>query len=211
MTSRKHKLEERHNHCKTALNLADEKKFDEAIAYLSEHVPAFFKRHRRQITSEITIRAKPQPIANRWTSQYAGFRITDVMSTWVQHELSKKDRALCLFLDGVGGLGKTEWARSLGRHIYYSGSIDTLANWDDDAMYIVLDNIPWNKLKQPKSWLTCKGECTLAARYGKKRSVIIDKPCIYITNGSDMDMDLVYTDSYWLANAVVALLTQPLF
>ena len=79
-------------------------------------------------------------------------------------------------------MGKTMWARSLGKHMYMCNMF-SLDKWDSDANYLVLDDIEWKFLPHKKQLLGGQKEFTVTDRYKPKRTVQWGKPCIYCING----------------------------
>ncbi|CAG8535397.1 7882_t:CDS:2 [Paraglomus occultum] len=61
------------------------------------------------------------------------------------------NRPKSVFMWGPSRTGKTIWARSHGRHIYWMEKMD-LATWDDQAQYIALDDFPWEFMPGKKSF-----------------------------------------------------------
>lgn len=92
-------------------------------------------------------------------------------------------------LVGDSQLGKTIWARSLGRHNYWNG-MTCLSDWDDDADYLVADDFEWDYFPQKKAIFGCQREIILTDKYVKKKRIQWGKPCIYICN-PDSDPRLV--------------------
>lgn len=127
--------------------------------------------------------------------------ITTDMMQWVVDELPKTDRAKMLLVKGPTRIGKTAWARSLGRHMYWKGMFN-LDKWDDDATYMVVDDIEWKFVPYKKNILTCAGECELTDRYRHKKTVICNKPCIYLTNNWE-DYGDVANEEYWRQNTTL--------
>lgn len=83
---------------------------------------------------------------------------------------------------GPTRLGKTEWARSLGRHIYMCGMFN-LSVWDDQAAYLVIDDIAFDYIGGCRKvlWGSQK-ELTLTDKFMRKRAVKWGKPMIYLCN-----------------------------
>lgn len=54
--------------------------------------------------------------------------------------------------DHRGGIGKTEWARSLGRHSYLCGDVSIRDSWDSKAKYCVLDDTTVDTVKKAGMW-----------------------------------------------------------
>src|SRR5207302_2674129 len=110
---------------------------------------------------------------------------------------------MSLLLIGETRTGKTEWARSLGRHIYWNG-LHNLAKWDEEAKYIVLDDWVWSfnkgdhvstKISNWKNIIGCQKEFELHDKFLRKRTCYGTKPCIILCNRENdprigMDYDL---------------------
>jgi len=85
-------------------------------------------------------------------------------------------------LVGPTRLGKTEWARSLGRHIYMCGMFN-LSVWDDQADYLILDDISFEFVGgSRKSLWGSQKELTLTDKFCRKRAVKWGKPLIFLCN-----------------------------
>lgn len=113
---------------------------------------------------------------------------------------------------GRSRLGKTEWARSLGRHMYFNGMLN-LDSWDDDAKYIILDDFNCDigkYLPMWKSFFGAQREFTLTDKYRKKRTVRFGKPLLWLCNCLPQLSER--NDQLWLeANSKSIQLTYPLF
>lgn len=70
-------------------------------------------------------------------------------------------------LVGPTKTGKTAWARSLGRHMYFRGDF-RLSDWDQDASYVIFDDMEMEKIPSWKVWLGSMGEMVLYDRYCPK-------------------------------------------
>jgi len=148
--------------------------------------------------------------------QYAGlfqsFRRTDELQGWVESELGNPDRPKTLWLTGASRLGKTEWARSLGRHMYFNGSFN-LDDWDADATYIVWDDFDWKWLPYRKQFVGAQRQFVVSDKYRKKRSITWGKPSIFVWN-DDNDPWRSFTTrelEWYQANTIRVILTEPLF
>lgn len=86
---------------------------------------------------------------------------------------------------GPTRLGKTEWARSLGRHIYMCGLFN-LSVWDDEAEYLVIDDISFEHWGGSRKALWgAQKELTLTDKFARKRAVKWGKPMIVLCNDGD--------------------------
>jgi len=88
-----------------------------------------------------------------------------------------------LWLTGPSRLGKSQLARSLGRHWYMQGMwmVDLID--DRTALYGVLDDISWDSLKLSyKSILGMQKDVVLTDKYRHKRKFTLGRPVIVITN-----------------------------
>lgn len=91
------------------------------------------------------------------------------------------ERPRSLFLEGPSRSGKTEWARSLGPHCYMAGAFN-LNLWNNNAEYIVLDDIQFEYIPAKKMLFGAQKEFTLTDKYKGKRLVKWGKACIYLFN-----------------------------
>lgn len=103
------------------------------------------------------------------------------------HKFAKKSRPISLYLwDSVGGKGKTEWARSLGKHIYLCGTIDC-RSWPKDIteiQYLILDDIDIDHLKKAMMWKGfMSGQKVMTLRdLHYKRQIQFGLPTICLSN-----------------------------
>lgn len=108
--------------------------------------------------------------------------------SWVENYLHGDcERPLSLILIGESRTGKTEWARSLGRHMYFNGYFN-LDLWDDEAEYAIFDDfdVDGKKLEEYfrswKCWFGAQKEFNITDKYKRKMNVKWGKPIIYISN-----------------------------
>ncbi|UPW41528.1 replication associated protein [Peromfec virus RodF8_90] len=122
------------------------------------------------------------------------------------------ERPLSLILLGESRLGKTEWARSLGPHMYFCGMLN-LDDWDDDAKYIVLDDFDIKFFPQWKSFFGAQKSFVLTDKYRQKRTVSWGRPCIWVCNFEGHPRRaLSGAQCSWLAlNSTTVEITEPLF
>ena len=138
------------------------------------------------------------------------FKIPDAIKDWLDSDFHLTNRARALILIGGTRLGKTEWARSLGNHIYMQGAFN-LDKWKDDADYNVLDDLKWKYIPNAKQLLCCKGESELTDKYRAKKTVMVNKPCIVLWN-PDSDIEgFDPEEEYWRVNAVTLRVTEPFY
>lgn len=123
-----------------------------------------------------------------------------------------RQKSLVLF--GETRLGKTVWARSLGKHIYFCGLYSGAeAMRYKDVEYAVFDDMQLKFVPQYKNWLGCQKQFQVKILY--KDPVIIDwgKPCIWLSNDDPrLEPHLSETDIQWLeGNCVFVNLREPIF
>lgn len=95
---------------------------------------------------------------------------------------------------GPSRIGKTNWARSLGRHMFMSNMYN-VSDWDSNADYIVLDDIPWKFVPAKKMLLGGQRHFSLGGKYARVRTVTWGKACIYCINRdeyNEMFKDFMY-------------------
>lgn len=90
-------------------------------------------------------------------------------------------RPRSLVIVGPSRLGKTEWARSLGRHSYFNNMF-MLDVFDAKSNYAVFDDIDWKYFPNIKGWLGGQREFIVTDKYRKKRKIEWGHPCIWLTN-----------------------------
>jgi len=74
-----------------------------------------------------------------------------MLKKWVDNSINainSQNRPFSLLLVGENRESMLNWAKSLGRHIYWQGKKD-LRKWDPDANFIILDGFKWNDKEVP--------------------------------------------------------------
>ncbi|QDJ95247.1 replication-associated protein [Capybara virus 20_cap1_494] len=131
-----------------------------------------------------------------YTPDYAAdsFQLPGAVQDWLDTEFAQEvsdrigvserdERPRALMLVGPSKTGKTQWARSLGRHMFMRENFN-LDDWDEDADYIVLDDLPMAKVPGWKVLLGSMGDMVLYDRYRPKKHVRWGpkKCCIILCN-----------------------------
>lgn len=80
-------------------------------------------------------------------------------------------------------LGKTLWARSLGRHAYFGG-LFCLDEPTDDVTYAIFDDMQGGLefFHGYKFWLGCQSQFYATDKYKGKKLITWGKPSIWISN-----------------------------
>ncbi|KAK4214723.1 hypothetical protein QBC37DRAFT_420615 [Rhypophila decipiens] len=107
------------------------------------------------------------------------------LTHWVQTELrsTRHGRKRSLVLYGASGLGKTIWARSLGKHAYFTtpfrvGDLNTKS-----VQYAVFDRIKggfYKGIPNWRFWFGCKDEIAVSDPWKPKRVIEWGKVCILV-------------------------------
>jgi len=114
-------------------------------------------------------------------------------------------------------MGKTVWARSLGRHGYfcglYSGKESLRIGRDRGIGYAIFDDIQGGIKFFPgfKNWLGCQRQFQVKVMY--KDPILIDwgRPCIWLAN-TDPREEMSHDDVMWLeGNCHFVNVTTPIF
>lgn len=82
---------------------------------------------------------------------------------------------------GPSRIGKTTWARSLGHHIYWNSSIN-INDWNENATYLVMDDMDINYLPNRKAWFGSQKTFTVTDKYKPKQTITFGKPLIWVNN-----------------------------
>lgn len=105
------------------------------------------------------------------------------LTDWLTNEFAgTHKRRKSLVLIGRSRLGKTEWARSLGRHMYFNAMANFKDKWDDEADYIIFDDFGIDFIPNRKGFFGGQEEFEVTGKYMPVRSVKWGKVCIYLTN-----------------------------
>lgn len=138
-----------------------------------------------------------------YTPRYTEFaNVPDLVKAWAAEERFKTDRPKTLVLFGATRTGKTEWARSLGkhtityqtddlliittgRHWYMSGNFN-IDVFDSGAEYGVCDDMEWTAFWEHhyKQFFGAQREFDVNDKYCKKVHVRWGKPLIWLNNWS---------------------------
>lgn len=178
---------------------------DAAETLIQEVSPRDYILNAERIDYWLAKRYK-QTTESTYTPRFTEFNICMAMQAWANQRLDD-DRPKSLILYGETRTGKTHWARSLGRHMYFNGMFD-MSLWDDSAEYAIFDDYPdWSNFFSYKQWLGAQQQFTMTDKYCKKRTIVWGKPCIILANSlpSFPDMDWVRK------NCVIVKISAPLF
>lgn len=126
-----------------------------------------------------------------YTSIYTHFpNLPLLLLSWATGNIGQevdRPRSLVVWSRGTG-LGKTEWARSLGRHMYWCGQKD-LSRWDVLGAYLVMDDIEWQFVPDKKQFFGSQKEFTLTDKYKGKKTVKWGKPLIFLCNYDPLEQE----------------------
>ncbi|CAF4203778.1 unnamed protein product [Rotaria magnacalcarata] len=114
------------------------------------------------------------------------------MNYWLVNHFARTDysqfgRPKALFLVGNTGTGKTSFALSLPGKPNHCRGYRSRDNWDDEADYIVLDDVPWNKIAKrgfldKEDLITGQTELVAKEKYSKNKTIQTKKPAIVLLN-----------------------------
>nr|WGT85325.1 hypothetical Rep protein [Beet curly top Iran virus] len=190
---------------------------EEFFSNIRESCPTDFVLRWPSILSFANYHFRPvvQPYTPRWT-EFA--RLPDTIKEWAEQNIyfepdNRPVRPRSLYICGPSRTGKTQWARSLGRHHYMSGMVLDWSLYDiDHTTYHIIDDIRYQKIQQElfKSIIGCNEDYSVWIKHKPNLVIPGGRPCIAITN-PDMDWipcmsesmkDWFYAncDVYYLAN-----------
>nr|QXN75629.1 MAG: replication associated protein [Genomoviridae sp.] len=134
------------------------------------------------------------------------------LDEWVRESLSGAGgRPRSLILWGESKLGKTIWARSLGKHIYccMQFNVDDVKADLQEAQYAIFDDIQGNFQFFPsyKGWLGAQHQFTVTDKYKGKTTINWGRPSIWLSN--DDPEEVGHVDLNWLRkNCVIVKITE---
>lgn len=135
-------------------------------------------------------------VVTPYVSSFTSFNVNIDISVWVNQMNDERPRTLLLV--GPSRSGKTEWARSIGCHMYFNNLIN-LDDWNPEATYIVFDDFDWKFFPNKKAFWGAQKTFVLTDKYRKKHTVHWGKPMIYICNEDQdpfLDMTLRQLDFF---------------
>lgn len=107
--------------------------------------------------------------------------------------------------------GKTQWARSLGPHIYFNGCcIFATADWVSST-YLVVDDVEWEFFKCKKQLLGGQLTFNTSEKYKPLFNVTFGKPVIYLVNTDPRQSMTQEEEDYYKDNVVYITLHNKLF
>lgn len=153
------------------------------------------------------------PTISTYEPTYTTFTIPNQITDWVNTNLvrPRPERPKSLYLVGASRSGKTEWARSLGKHIYCCGAFN-LENFQPCAEYMIFDDIAWEYVPSKKQWFGAQKEFVICDKYKKKTTIKWGNPTIYLCNH---DFDIWHKElmmnEWWQKNVIYVNLTNKLY
>lgn len=133
-----------------------------------------------------------KPQLPEYVPRYTFSTIPPIVKQW--QEQWDRDRPLSLIIWGPSRTGKTQLARSLGKHVYWNGYFN-LSDFDDTVQYAIFDDWEdWTKFTQYKQWLGAQEQFTATDKYMRKRTIHWGKPCIVLSNSEPN-----FSDTDWIS------------
>ncbi|QCO93519.1 replication-associated protein [Gopherus associated circular DNA virus 5] len=159
---------------------------------VEDFMSALRERHPYEFfTRGSAIRTQVESVKrHRWVYEpdYApdSFQLPGAVQDWLDTEFAEEEREprpRSLMLVGPSKTGKTAWARSLGRHMFFRVNFN-LDDWDPLATYLVIDDMPMDRVPGWKVLLGSMGDMVLYDRYRAKTRITWGpkKCCIILCN-----------------------------
>lgn len=122
-----------------------------------------------------------------------------------------RQRDTSLVVIGATRLGKTEWARSLGKHTYWSGAIDW-SRHSDSNRYAVIDDIPLDYIPRIQHIFGCQHNISVSQKYKPILYFNWGIPVIYLTNDDNyLEKQPDFIKTWWESNVRVVTLNNKLY
>lgn len=111
-------------------------------------------------------------------------------------------------------MGKSQWARSLGHHCYFS-FLFNIDRFDASAKYAVFDDFDFAHFPHYKAWFGGhEEEITITGKYRAHKTITWGKPVIWVNNVDFRNLldTRVSIDRDWLdKNCIFVTVDRPLF
>ncbi|KAJ1377220.1 hypothetical protein SESBI_49107 [Sesbania bispinosa] len=164
----------------------------QALQIIKEKDPkTFFVQYHNIFANADKIFAPlPQPYVSFFSSY--SFKLPEQLRLWLESELNldgasaaRPIRPKSIIVEGHLRTGKTQWARSLGRHNYLCGHLDFNNKcYSNDIVYNIIDDISPNylKMKHWKELLGAQQNWQTNCKYGKPVLIKGGIPSIILCN-----------------------------
>ncbi|KAJ1386757.1 hypothetical protein SESBI_40558 [Sesbania bispinosa] len=164
----------------------------QALQIIKEKDPKtfFVQYHNISANADKIFAPPPQPYVSFFSS--SSFKLPEQLRLWLESELNldgasaaRPIRPKSIIVEGHSRMGKTQWARSLGRHNYLCGHLDFNSRcYSNDAVYNVIDDISpsYLKMKHWKELLGAQLNWQTNCKYGKPVLIKGDNPSIILCN-----------------------------
>lgn len=87
-----------------------------------------------------------------------------------------------------------------------------LSDWDSDADYLILDDVPWKYVPAKKMLLGGQLRFSLSGKYARVRTLTWGKPMIYSMNNCNYLKMMQWYDTEWLEeNCIFVFLNNKLY
>jgi hypothetical protein len=149
--------------------------------------------------------ADPIPVIQATSGEGAyceELRTTDEAALALRGGVKKRPHSIIAF--GGSRLGKTDWARSLGPHVYFRGTFNLktlLAIGAENVDYMIWDDVSWKdsalKDENYKNWMGGQDKFTVTDKYRGKVDVTWGKPAIFLSNRNPL-IGIPDEDKRWL-------------
>nr|AHM88386.1 replication associated protein [Urochloa streak virus] len=154
----------------------------------------------------------PEPYIHPHPQTEPELHCKETIDDWLKPNIFQQlpsDRKQSLYICGPTRTGKTTWARSLGRHNYWQNNVDW-TSYDEEAMYNIVDDIPFKYCPCWKQLIGCQKEYIVNPKYGKRKKVASRSiPTIVLANEDEdwlKDMTPAQRE-YFEANCVIYIMT----
>lgn len=168
--------------------------YQAALDMVKETCPREFFVNHLGVTSALAALFPVRP-STAYQPRFTSFpRLPSVLSEWVSGEycLPRRVRPKSLVVIGGTRLGKTEWARSLGDHVYLGcqwSATDFIGLPESFwwTGYVVVDDWNLDEWRSPKFWLGSQRDFIVTDKYRKKMKLPGGIPTIVLCNPEDYD------------------------
>lgn len=92
--------------------------------------------------------------------------------------------------------------------MYFNGYFN-LDDWDSTALFLIFDDVPWERIHNKKAFFGAQEQFVLTDKYRKKITVKWGKPCIYLCNPEDFPPEL--NTEWYQENVVICNIQNKLY
>ncbi|ALE29682.1 replication associated protein [Lake Sarah-associated circular virus-26] len=183
------------------------------IKLVTDRDVSFCVKHFSNVRAfaEYTFRSRKEDFTPQFTDFRNQLRPMQDFHAELLRPSRPRERHTSIVIVGATRLGKTEWARSLGNHTYWSGAVDWTRH-DNHSRYAVIDDLSLEYIPRLQQIFGCQHNISVSQKYKPIMTFDWGIPVIYLTNDENyLEKQPDFIKSWWQNNVVTCHVRNKLF